>query len=255
MRPRATTRKRAKRKFLRALFKMIFTIALAGTAAWAFSGYFISSPRFALQNVDISGLRALTNEEVMQAAGLNSALNTLLLNPATVTRKLSTLPYVASCTVRREFPSRVFIDVEERVPSAILLYENHSFEIDAEGRLLRELNPLMPLYLPIITSNEVAALPAAGEQLELPGLRAALQLVDVYYATTLKDHLPLSEIAVEDPSTILMFADNTPYELRWGRGDFFEQSQRLEALLASHAGTLPCQEYLDLRFGADLICK
>lgn len=255
MRPRAATKRRTRRRFFRTFFKALFTLAIAGLGAWAFSEYFVKSPRFALQNVSISGLRVLPQEKIVEAAGLNSALNTLLLDPATITSKVSKLPYVASCTVRREFPSRVFIDVKERVPSAILLYENHSFEIDSEGRLLRELNPLMPLYLPIITTKEIGALPAEGERLELPGLLGALQLVEVYYGTALKDKYQLSEIAVEDRSTILMFADNVPYELRWGRGDFFAQAQRLEALLAAHPEGVPCKEYLDLRFEEDLVCR
>lgn len=255
MRPRGTARRKSRRRVLRVLIKAIFTLAVVALALWAFSGYFISSPRFALQNVNISGLRVLAQEDVVQAAGLTSALNTLLLDPSTIARKVSNLPYVAECSVRREFPNRVFIDVKERLPSAILVYESHNYEMDAEGRLLRELDPLMPLYLPIVTSAEVGALPATGEQLDLPGIRGALQLIDVYYATSLKDHYELSEIAVEDPSTILMFARNAPYELRWGRGDFFAQAQRLETLIASKPDGVPCKEYLDLRFDEDLICK
>jgi cell division protein FtsQ len=255
MRPRASTRRKNKRRIVRALFKSIATVAIVAGAAWSLSGYFITSPRFALQNVEVSGLRVLSKEEVAQVAGLTSALNTLLLDPRSVTRKIESLPYVESCNVRRElFPNRVFINVKERLPSAILLYQNHSFEIDAEGRLLRELDPLMPLYLPIIQSEEVDALPAAGEKLDLPGILGALKLIDVYYATGLQEKYQLSEVSVLDQSTILMFADNVPYELRWGRGDFFAQAQRLEALLAAKGGVLPCKEYLDLRFDEDLIC-
>ena len=255
MRPRTRSPKRARRRIFRSFFKLVFTVALVCLAAYAFSGYFTNSPRFALQEVSISGLSALTQDAVVNAAGLNTPLNTLLLDRRTIEHKVAALPYVEACSVRREFPSRIFIDITERLPSAIFLYENHAFEMDREGRLLRELDPLSPLYLPLLSSTEVQALPAEGEQLDLPGVRRALELIDVYYATSLKDRVKLSEIAVHDPSTILMFADDLPYEMRWGREDFYAQAQRLEALLDARTGQLPCEEYLDLRFGADLICK
>lgn len=255
MRPRARSQRKVRRKVVRALFKAVFTVGLVCGVAYALSGYFTNSPRFALQKVQISGLRALTEDDIVHQAGLNTALNTLLLDPHTIEQKVASLPYVSECAVRREFPSRVFIDITERMPSAIFLYENHSFEIDRDGRLLRELDPLAPLYLPLLSSDEVKALPAEGEQLALPGVLKALELIDVYYSTSLKDRFKLSEIAVQDPNTILMFADDAPYELRWGREDSFTQAQRLEALMATHTEALPCAEYLDLRFGADLVCK
>lgn len=255
MRPRMRSQKRVRRRIFRSFFKFVFTGALIFLAGYAFSGYFTNSPRFALQEVSISGMRALTKDDVVEAAGLNIPLNTLLLDRRTIEHKVSALPYVESCTVRREFPSRIFIDINERLPSAIFLYENHAFEMDREGRLLRELDPLSPLYLPLLSSTEVKALPAEGEQLDLPGVRSALELIDVYFATSLKDRIKLSEIGVHDPSTILMFADDLPYEMRWGREDFYAQAQRLEALLDARGGQLPCAEYLDLRFGADLVCK
>jgi len=255
MRPRTRSPKRVRRRIFRTLFKTCFTIALVCFAAYALSGYFTNSDRFSLRVVNISGIRSLTEDEVVNAAGLNTTLNTLLLDKHTIEHKVAALPYVESCTVRREIPNRVFIDITERQPSAIFLYENHTFEMDREGRLLRELDPLHALYLPLLSSDEVKALPAVGEQLDLPGIRRALELIDVYYATTLKDRIKLSEIAVHDPNTILLFADNLPYEMRWGREDFYAQAQRLEALLDTRNGELPCAEYLDLRFGADLICK
>jgi cell division septal protein FtsQ len=68
MRPRASTRRKNKRRIVRALFKSIATVAIVAGAAWSLSGYFITSPRFALQNVEVSGLRVLSKEEVAQVA-------------------------------------------------------------------------------------------------------------------------------------------------------------------------------------------
>ncbi len=255
MRPRVRSRRRARRKAVRTFFKYLFTLMILGLTAYAFLEYFSRSPRFALQKVHVSGLNALTEQEIVEAAGLTTALNTLMLEPAQVERQVSLLPYVASCTVRREFPSNLFLDVVEHVPFAVLQFDNHIFEMDREGRLLRELAPQTPLALPIISSAELPSLPATGEQLALPGLLNAMRLIEAYYATPLKERITLAEIAVKDPNTLVMITDELPFELRWGRSDYFVQAQRLETLLAAQLEPLPCEHYLDLRFDADLVCK
>ncbi|MFM1921560.1 MAG: hypothetical protein RLZZ303_3194 [Candidatus Hydrogenedentota bacterium] len=255
MRPRVRSRRRARRRLLANLVKYTGTLLLFVGAGYAFLAYFSESPRFALQRVHISGNQALTHDDIVQAANLTTALNTLMLDPTVIEQQLELMPYVDSCTVRREFPGNLFIDVRERTPFALLQFDNHTFEMDREGRLLRELDPLAPIQLPLMSSAEIPSLPATGEQLDLPGLNSAMELVEAYYATSLDERVKLSEIAVKDAGTLLMFVDELPFEIRWGRADHFAQAQRLDTLLLTKGLELPCTEYLDLRFDADLVCK
>ena len=56
------------------------------------------------------------------------------------------------------------------------------------------------------------------------------------------------------PDSNMVF-NELPYETRWGRDDFPAQVRRFEALLREKQGKLPCGEYLDMRYDADIVCK
>lgn len=255
MRPRPRPQRKVRRRFLKRIFKTVFGLGCLAFLLYAFGGFLIESPRFSLQEVHISGLEALSEEEVVNAAGLNTALNTFMLDPEVIEQHVAALPCVASCTVRREFPRKLFLDVTERKPFANLQYANTTFELDRDGRVLREVEPLAPLTLPILSSEELEAMPTPGDQLNLPGLTNALKLVEVYYSTPVQQRMKLSEIVAQGQNTLLMFVDEYSFEIRWGRSDFYEQAQRLDTLLAANNGALPCSEYLDLRFDSDVICR
>ncbi|HIJ66215.1 MAG TPA: hypothetical protein HPP77_09735 [Candidatus Hydrogenedentes bacterium] len=72
-------------------------------------------------------------------------------------------------------------------------------------------------------------------------------------------HVTVSEIAAPHEDHIRMYCDELPFEIRWGRRDFVNEAHRLD-LIWRETGHMervdpPCQEYLDLRFGNEPVCR
>lgn len=65
----------------------------------------------------------------------------------------------------------------------------------------------------------------------------------------------VSEISAARANEILMYCEELPFEIRWGRGDPVAQAERLDFLWNAKGGHLECAEYLDLRFDNDLVCR
>jgi hypothetical protein len=67
--------------------------------------------------------------------------------------------------------------------------------------------------------------------------------------------LDLSELAALRGNDVRMYCAGEDYEIRWGGDDVEAMAQRLEVLWQKFDGDLPCREYVDLRFGANVACK
>jgi hypothetical protein len=94
-----------------------------------------------------------------------------------------------------------------------------------------------------------------GDTIDSESLRFALDRWDAFRASDVGQAVTLSEISAESPERVLMFVDEWPFEVRCGRGDPWPQVARLNALWIELEGKIECAEYLDLRFGEDVVCR
>jgi len=147
-------------------------VAIEGVALW----------RSPLAEVELHGNAAVSAAEIVAAAGLrrDQPLNTV--DPLAATDAILALPRVRSADVRREFPGRVVIRLEERRPVArVRLADGSEGLIDREGVFLGPPVPAAgdePAALPAIRGLKVAGPP--GSRLDDPVLdraRKALRLV------------------------------------------------------------------------------
>ncbi len=74
---------------------------------------------FDLQAVEVSGARQITRDAVLAAAGITPSTSLLLLDAETTRAQLKQNPWIAEATVRKLYPGRLEISIEERVAFAI----------------------------------------------------------------------------------------------------------------------------------------
>ena len=165
------------------------------------------------------------------------------------------MPYVRACSVEVSFPESVTLLIEERVPFASLLVNSRSYELDETGVVLREYGPDEMPASPFITYVEDADFIKAGQRLTQPGLQRALEAWTAFSHTAMAEDVAVSEFAAPSEDNVLMFCDELPYEIRWGRGSAREQAARLDVLWLEMDREIGCTEYLDLRFDDELVCK
>lgn len=74
---------------------------------------------FDLQTVEVSGARQITRDEVLAAAGITPSTSLLLVDAEATRARLKQNPWIAEATVRKLYPGRLEISIEERVAFAI----------------------------------------------------------------------------------------------------------------------------------------
>jgi len=254
---KALVRRRPVTRRRRALF--VFEVLLFGAVMGAFGYFFMryaqGSNDFRVKKVAIHGLSYLDEKTVLAASGITPDGNVFAFNEADVTARIQALPYVESCEVNRVFPDTVSITVRERVPAASLHVGRHAYEIDRKGVILREYaENEMPMD-PFITQAPGVEFAKPGDTIAEPALQTALAVWDRVNAGALKKELRVSELAALRGDDIRMYCAGVDYEIRWGNEDVDAMAQRLEVLWNKFDGALPCSEYVDLRFSADVACK
>jgi len=232
-----------------------FCICAVGLFVYAFYHYAIDSPSYRVRHIVVYGASAVTPAEVREASAVSTADNLLLLDRDAVGEKVAKMPYVRSADVQRELPNTLIITLEERIPVATLMAGRHTYLLDEEGYVLEEIDATVPPLGPLITNVPELGVVAVGDQLQQPALAEALKLWEAYAAAPIASEVTLSEISAAGPMELKMYWDETPYEVRWGRSDYATQAERLSILWMKKEGQLPCQEYLDLRFDEDLVCR
>jgi len=234
-------------------------LVVLGGFAYAFVQYAQGSSDFRVRRVAIDGLRYLDEQTVLTASGIGPDGNVFAFDESAVKTGVEKLPYVERCDVARVFPDTVRVTVHERVPIASLHVGRRAFEIDRKGVVLREYAPEEMPMDPFITQTPGVEFVQPGKPVDdpvgQPALQTALAIWDSVSASPIAAELRISELAALRRDDVRMYCAGVGYEIRWGDENIGDMTKRLEVLWQQHDGKLPCIEYVDLRFGADVACK
>lgn len=221
----------------------------------AFGMFLIDSEYLRVRTIRVDGACQLDPQGLVAYSGITNKDNLLLLDVAAVQERLQALSYVRTCDVTRVFPDLVQITIEERYPLATLVVNNRSYLVDREAVVLRELDRGEEAVGPLICSVPDVAAVTEGQPVDAPALHAALEAWQAFATTEMAGEVTVSEIAALHPNDLQMICDELGYRIRWGRGEYEKQAERLDILWSEKDGCLPCREYLDVRFGMNLACK
>lgn len=245
---------RLKRQVVIAL-ELLACFVVVVVVGYAIYQYTVQSDRFQVKNIQIEGLRALNEDEIIDVSGLFDTGNVLYLNPVAVKTSVEALPFVKHCEVKQVFPDSVVITIEERVPYLTVQLNSRSYMIDEDRVVLRQYRGDEVPLTPFITNVGGLEFAEPGDVLNQEGLIAALRVWELFKGLPMSEALTVSEVTARSRDEIFMYCDEMVVEIRWGQGSLEEQAKRLSIFWDHQDGALPCNEYLDLRFGDDLICK
>lgn len=191
---------------------------------------FLHSPFFAVQQIEVRGTSLLTPQEVIRLSGLSARDNVLLVDTQRVRRRILEDPRLGEVRVRRMPPGKMIIEVEERVPVALLPYADGFLFVDPEGRLIAADRRSRP-GLPIITG---VPLDRVGMHLPPPdGLLIAARVAH-YLPPHLREQI--AEIHVSPNQEVTLFT-LSGIPVLYGEPTDLEQKGAILASLLQELGT------------------
>lgn len=235
--------------------KLLLFVGFLGGLGYGAYTFAETSEHFRIRTIDIEGESVLGEQTIREACGVTEKNNVIFLRAGAVRARVEALPYVKACDVKCIFPDKLIITVVEREAVATVELDDRFYAVDADGRLLEEIPLGESLPGPLVTDLPDSAPLQLGDALPAPVFGEALAVWQAFETTAPAEDLRLSEISARALNDIRMYFENLPYYLCWGRGDYQSQARRLDTLWKSKSGHLECRNYLDLRFGQDLVCN
>ena len=160
---------------LRRLLLAVLTLGLGTIAAlWGIESRRLDAMLSRLSAFHITEVRVrsewpLVPETVRNWLPTLEGTSLLVLKPESLILQLKGKPWVENVAVKKEFPSRVFIDVETKRPHAITLIKNETYFLDGQGQPIEKATPalLKALDLPFVTREKNSQSWNVGEFLVL----------------------------------------------------------------------------------------
>jgi len=173
---------------------------IVGLLLWSgsrFIGRLVTSPRFALDRVVITGASRTTEPEIRRALAGAYGGNVLRVDLEDVGRRIEALPWIDRVSVRRVLPRGLEVAVTERAPRARFALADAMVVVDATGRVLGTVSGDDASDLPVIRGLGTPGTPEFER-----AARRAVACLDRLRATQPAWYPELAEIDVSRPEAI-----------------------------------------------------
>ncbi|KPK00208.1 MAG: hypothetical protein AMJ60_02295 [Desulfobacterales bacterium SG8_35] len=212
---------------------------------------------FQITAVRIDGNRMAGKEQIAALSRVDIHSNLLAINVAQVQSLLESHPWIAKAEVIRDWPNRLLIQVQERIPVALLSRETGLFYLDSRAQIIAAANPMQELDFPVITGLENFPFNTArAAQIPAP-LQDIIDLLKV--ANRNNPILPeqnISEIHISEKKGLILYLLDRPFPIYLGtEGKISTRYYRLVAVLKDLYKTQEFAEvsYIRLDYQKDTI--
>lgn len=136
----------------------------------------VNSQVFEIESVDITGVAALSVEDVIRRAAIEQGETLLRVDTDAVVERLLEDPWIQDASISRRLPSTLRIEVTERVPAAVVDTGVSFWFVEKGGRVIAESVASSATAVPVIRDvPDFVAEP--GEVSESAALRNALAVL------------------------------------------------------------------------------
>jgi len=213
------------------------------------SDHVLGSSYFSVREIKVRGGEKVGGSEIVAMAGLSAGMNIWKVDPKAIEGKVAGHPWVKRVLVRREFPSRVVIEVEERIAKGILVL-GKLYVVDSQGFVFKELGEGEKLDFPLLTGLQQADLQFEAQSTRQK-IQEALKLSDLMGRSA----LGLSEVHFSASGGLVLYPMSTRVPVYMGWGDWQGKLERLERVLAVWRGREDRLVALDLSFRDQVVAR
>jgi cell division septal protein FtsQ len=230
-RPRKKREEKGGEKFQKILKKAVrITFQLLLLSFFFFIGYrvyvrLLEDPWFRVNEFEVEGIRKIPRETVLSLIKLEGMPNLFTLRLKEVAKRLEEHPWIEQVKVRKVFPNKIWIQIEERKPIAILQL-GELFYIDAKGVIFSPVEGGDTFDYPFLTGLTLQSLekdPVEAKRL----ITKALEFLRVINKEQAFSAEEISEIHMEKASGLQCFTKAEGIEVRMGWEHFGEKLRRL----------------------------
>ena len=205
---------------------------------------------FSVREIKVKGGEKVGGSEIVAMAGLSHGMSIWRVDPQAIEKKVARHPWVGRVLVRREFPRRVAIEVEEREAKAIAAL-GKLYYVDRDGFIFKEVETGERTDFPLLTGLREDDLQSPASFTTRQRIQEALRLNDLMA----KNPLALSEIRFLPREGLIVYPVGYRVALSMGSGNWEDKLKRLGRVLALWNGNEDRLAILDLSFRDQVVAR
>ncbi len=213
-------------------------VAFASAYSWLTRSQF-----FAVRTVDMSRCANVSLEEVWAIVRGEGAGILWSVPSKEIARQLSAHPWVRSVSVRKSFPDRLIVRIQERTPVAMVNLDVLHY-LDEEGRPFKRLTSYDPKSFAIVTGFSREDL-LRKDPVAVRNLRKTLDLLRGVEAGSLRQNVSEIHFDAQDGYTVV--TRDTGLQLKVGTMDVKEAIRRIETAMPKISGMTRSSGIADLK--------
>lgn len=202
----------------------VVLVTAAGAAVYSWLGH---SRLFSVREIDMNPCASVTREEIHGILSGVPQGNIWSLSSRDIGRRLLSHPWVRNVTVRKAFPDRLIVRIEERRPVAMINLDA-LYYVDEQGEIFKRLTAYDRKNFPIVTGFSQADL-SARDAVTLRNLKRTLELVCCTESGVLRQNV--SEVHFDPQEGYTVVTRDSGLQLRIGMVEFREAMRRVEVAM------------------------
>ncbi len=181
--------------------------------------YALTSPRFAIAEVNLLGGKRVAAEAVRADAGIEVGGNIFALDTALAERKLLENPWISEARVTRDLPRSLRVEIKEREPAALTVFAERLYLVTVEGEPFKELAAGDPADFPLITGASIDGL-SRDRARELDRVKIGLSVLEQYGRLGLSKTQPAQEVHLADSGDVVLTVGKEGITFELGRDGY-----------------------------------
>ena len=219
---------------------VVVLVTAAGATVYSWLGH---SRLFSVRDIDMNRCAYVTRDEVSGILSGVAQGNIWSLSSRDIGRRLLTHPWVRSVSVRKVFPDRLVVRIEERKPAAMVNLDA-LYYVDEEGTIFKRLTAYDPKNFPIVTGFSRGEL-TARDAVTLQNLRKTLELLRSTESGVLRQNI--SEVHFDAQEGYTLVTRDSGLQLKIGMMDFREAMKRVEEAMPKLSSVGQARGIVDLK--------
>lgn len=223
-------------------------VVAGASAAVAFSAhrYALTSSRFALQTVEVTGGKRFGPDEVRAMAELELGENLFSLDTKAVEQALLKSPWIASVRVSRSLPHALEVAIAEREAEALSLVGEMLYLVSREGEPFKRVESGDSVDLPVITGISADTL-GRDRARELERMVSALDVLRQYQRLGMSKTYVAQEVHLGEGGSVTLTVGREAITLSLGSGSLRQRLLMAERVVvqARRAGRPPAIVFAD----------
>lgn len=184
---------------------------------------------FATQEVQVSGNRQLSREQVIQAMGVSPGQNVFQVDEDEARERLSRHPWIAHAVVERRLPGTYRVRVREREAVALIALDQLYLVSEADG-VFKPLEAGDPVDLPVVTGVDSETF-AQELSFRTRVLVHVVQFLHDYRDAGLWRREPVHEIHLASDESFSVYVGDDAIHVRIGAPPFRKKLRRFRKVL------------------------